>query len=99
VRAGGAGGVLGGDRGTIRCEVEKSGAVVAATVSRPGEEPRRAPRIQPYKEEPVTFSNGDVRLAGMLLLPAGPGPHPALVFVHGSGQGTRGQYPAEADRF
>jgi pimeloyl-ACP methyl ester carboxylesterase len=90
---------LADDLRTIRFEVDRSGTVVAAIVSRPGERPRRAPRIQPYKEEPVTFSNGDVRLAGMLLLPAGPGPHPALVFVHGSGNGTRGQYPGEADRF
>jgi dienelactone hydrolase len=90
---------LADDLRTIRFEVEKSGAVVAAIVSRPGEEPRRAPRIQPYKEESVTFSSGDVRLAGMLLLPAGPGPHPALVFVHGSGPSTRSQYPDEADRF
>jgi dienelactone hydrolase len=89
---------LADDLRTIRFDVEQSGAVVAALVSRPGEEPRRASRIQPYKEEPVTFFNGDVRLAGLLLLPAGPGPHPALVVVHGSGPSTRPQNPAEADR-
>ncbi|HET6638957.1 MAG TPA: alpha/beta hydrolase [Gemmatimonadota bacterium] len=36
-------------------------------------------------EEEVRFRNGDVELAGTLLLPAGPGPHPAVVFLHGSG--------------
>lgn len=36
-------------------------------------------------EEDVRFRNGDVELAGSLLLPAGPGPHPAVVFLHGSG--------------
>ncbi len=36
-------------------------------------------------EEEVAFANGDVRLAGSLLLPSEPGPHPAVVFAHGSG--------------
>jgi pimeloyl-ACP methyl ester carboxylesterase len=90
---------LADDLRTIRFEVDESGAVVAAAIARPGEEPRRAPRVRLYEQEPVTFANGDVRLAGVLLLPPGPGPHPALVFVHGSGNGTRGQYPTEADWF
>ncbi len=47
----------------------------------------------------MTFANGDVRLAGLLTVPTGPGPHPALVFVHGSGPGTKGQSLIEADRF
>jgi dienelactone hydrolase len=87
------------DLRTIRFEVDESGAAVAALIARPGEEPRRAPRVRLYEQEPVTFANGDVRLAGVLLLPPGPGPHPALVFVHGSGPGTRGQSPSEADLF
>jgi pimeloyl-ACP methyl ester carboxylesterase len=87
------------DLRTIRFERDGNGSVIAAIVTAPGEEPRRAPRVRLYDQEPVTFSNGDVRLAGMLLLPPGPGPHPALVFVHGSGTGTRGQYPTEADLF
>jgi dipeptidyl aminopeptidase/acylaminoacyl peptidase len=37
------------------------------------------------REEDVRFRNGDVELAGTLLLPDGPGPHPAVVFLHGSG--------------
>ena len=37
------------------------------------------------REEEVAFSNGDVRLAGSLILPQGEGPHPAVVFLHGSG--------------
>ena len=36
-------------------------------------------------QEEVRFRNGEVELAGTLLLPAGPGPHPAVVFLHGSG--------------
>lgn len=37
------------------------------------------------QEENVRFQNGGVELAGTLILPPGPGPHPAVVFVHGSG--------------
>jgi pimeloyl-ACP methyl ester carboxylesterase len=37
------------------------------------------------KEEEVTFRNGEVTLAGTVLIPPGPGPHPAVVCTHGSG--------------
>jgi len=33
----------------------------------------------------VTFTNGDVRLAGALFEPEGKGPFPAVVLIHGSG--------------
>ncbi|HYO45985.1 MAG TPA: alpha/beta fold hydrolase [Gemmatimonadota bacterium] len=36
-------------------------------------------------EEEVRFRNGEVELAGTLVLPPGSGPHPAVVFLHGSG--------------
>ena len=39
-----------------------------------------------YREEQVTFANGEVLLAGSLLLPnAGKARYPAIVFLHGSG--------------
>ncbi|MFC2047615.1 alpha/beta hydrolase family protein [Chloroflexota bacterium] len=34
----------------------------------------------------VTFQNGDVNLAGNLWIPAGEGPFPAIVIVHGAGK-------------
>jgi hypothetical protein len=37
------------------------------------------------KEEEVSFRNGQVTLAGTVLIPTGPGPHPAIVCTHGSG--------------
>jgi pimeloyl-ACP methyl ester carboxylesterase len=37
------------------------------------------------REEEVKFANGDVTLAGTILIPAGTGPHPALVCTHGAG--------------
>jgi len=39
--------------------------------------------------ETITFQNGDVTLAGTLDLPAGKGPFPAIVTVHGSPPLTR----------
>lgn len=46
---------------------------------------RRAPLV----ERDVTIMNGAIRLTGTLVLPPGPGPHPALVMVPGSGPETR----------
>jgi len=50
----------------------------------------------PIRQEEVTFKNGDVTLAGTLLLPAAPPSskvkRPALVFVHGSGPVSREMY-------
>ena len=47
-----------------------------------------------FTEEEVGFRNGDVTLSGTLLLPLARGPHPAIVFLHGSGDEGR-----EASRF
>ena len=50
----------------------------------------------PIRQEEVTFKNGDVTLAGTLLLPAAPTSskvkRPALVFTHGSGAQSREMY-------
>lgn len=45
----------------------------------------------PYREEEVTFRNekAGITLAGTLTLPAGTGPHPAVVLVSGSGPQDR----------
>jgi dienelactone hydrolase len=40
-------------------------------------------------EEAVSFTNGDVTLAGTILVPEGKGPFPAVVCTHGSGPGDR----------
>ncbi len=39
--------------------------------------------------EEIIFRNGDVELAGRLWLPVGEGPHPAVVFIPGSGHSIR----------
>jgi dienelactone hydrolase len=46
-------------------------------------------RQHPYRAEPVAFDSEGARLAGTLLLPNKPGPHPAVVMIHGSGPSTR----------
>ncbi|MEO6383258.1 MAG: hypothetical protein ABIO30_02240, partial [Thermomonas sp.] len=48
-----------------------------------------ARKIAPHRVEEVTVRNGDVVLKGTLMLPDTPGPHPAIVFAHGSGDATR----------
>ena len=53
----------------------------------------------PKPGEQVRFQNGDVSLAGTLVLPRSRGPHPAIVFVHGSGRHTRDYYRTFADHF
>jgi pimeloyl-ACP methyl ester carboxylesterase len=42
-----------------------------------------------YAEHEVSFAAGDVTLSGTLIVPAGPGPHPAAVVVHGAAGGQR----------
>lgn len=73
----------------FRFERDGAGAVVALEYRRPGQAYRRARRVAPHTQETVTFRNGDVTLQGKLLRPAGPGPFPAVVLVHGSGAATR----------
>jgi uncharacterized protein len=52
----------------------------------------RATRVAVRQLE-VRFGSGAATLAGTLTLPAGPGPHPAVAFVHGSGLTTRAYLP------
>ena len=52
-----------------------------------------APRTsQPVTEEAIQFRNGEAPFAGALLLPSGPGPHPAIVLIHGSGRQSRDEW-------
>lgn len=43
----------------------------------------------PLVEREVAVENGDIHLAGTLVIPSGPGPHPAVVMETGSGPETR----------
>jgi pimeloyl-ACP methyl ester carboxylesterase len=45
----------------------------------------------PYHEEEVTFTHGEVTLAGTLTLPDDPQPHPAVILISGSGPQNRNE--------
>jgi len=96
---------LEGDRGAVVFEGEVSGENVTGGFT--GSEGkgrfalhRGALAPAPYARENVTFHNGGVTLCGTLLMPRTPGPHPAIVLVHGSQAQTRWGTPFfVADRF
>lgn len=67
---------------------DDAGAVTGLRWSDGGKE-SVARKIAPHTIEPVTVVNGDVVLKGTLTLPASAGPHPAIIFAHGSGASTR----------
>ena len=46
----------------------------------------------PIRQEEVVFHNGTAKLAGTLILPSSPSKHPAVVFLHGSGDVPRQSY-------
>ncbi|MGH2584368.1 MAG: alpha/beta hydrolase family protein, partial [Dehalococcoidia bacterium] len=46
------------------------------------------------RREEITFTSGELLLAGTLLLPSTEPPYPAIVFVHGSGPGRRESFGA-----
>jgi uncharacterized protein len=52
----------------------------------------RAPRV-PVRQFEVRFRSGTVSLSGTLTMPAGPEPHAAVAFVHGSGETSRSYLP------
>lgn len=45
----------------------------------------------------LTFTNGEVQLSGTLYVPAGEGPFPATVMMHGAGPDTREPYISDAE--
>ncbi len=53
----------------------------------------RGVRSDAYRAEEVAFQSDEERLAGRMLLPAGKGPHPAIVLIHGLGRFTRNMVP------
>jgi pimeloyl-ACP methyl ester carboxylesterase len=75
---------------TLRFERGADGRATALVWTDAGDDASRtAARVFPTRHETVEFRNGDVVLRGTLSLPEGPGPHPAVVMVHGSGAATR----------
>jgi len=51
------------------------------------------------EEESISFESDGARLSARLDLPAGPGPHPAIVLLHGSGSDAGTEYLYNGDFF
>jgi len=49
-------------------------------------------KMTDVRDDAITFQNGDVTLAGNLWIPAGDGPFPAIVLIHGAGKITSQDY-------
>lgn len=84
---------LAGDATTTLFEGDLAGDALAGELTEGGVkgsfELRRAEAPPPVTTRPATFDNGDVTLAGELLLPEREGRHPAIIFLHGSGDEGR----------
>jgi pimeloyl-ACP methyl ester carboxylesterase len=61
--------------------------------------PEVAERVELWREEQVSFDGPGATLSGSVYTPTAQGPHPALVFVHGSGPQIRLDNWPMADRF
>ncbi len=59
---------------------------VASTLPKRPQEPN--PPF-PYQAREVTYPNGGITLAGTLTVPSGPGPHPVVLLISGSGPQDR----------
>lgn len=81
----------------------KKGEVTGLILKEAGRPNQIAKKASLYREEEVTFQNGDILLAGKLLIPSTRGPHPAVILLHGSGpqdrNGERSEIRWVADHF
>ena len=61
----------------------ENGKVTGLLWNQEGSDGAKAARSRAYSEEEVVFQNGEVTLAGRLLVPSTAGPHPAVVVISG----------------
>ena len=73
---------------TLELTYDRVGAVLKLRFSERDRAAHVAERLATRDEE-LRFASGSVTLTGTVTLPTGPGPHPALVLVHGSNALTR----------
>ena len=84
-----------GDTTTTIFNGELRGRAIAGTFSENGRSgaffltPVTGASARPYVKRDVTFRDGAVQLSGTLFLPRASGLHPAIIFVHGSGDEGR----------
>lgn len=77
---------------------DSAGVGTSAALVRRGKTVQAA-RVHLYDQEELSFASDGVTIAGTLLRPSTPGPHPALVMIHGSGAVTRDALRPFADHF
>jgi hypothetical protein len=80
---------------TVRFVRDGRGKVTGVSLQPTGGQENFAKRV-PLAQQEVVFSDGQVRLAGTLMIPPTKGLHPAIILLHGSGPLTRysfGPYP------
>lgn len=87
------------DGHVLAVERDSGGAVIGVRLERPLEAAVAARKVRLYDEFDVSFANGNVVLAGSLVLPTGSGPHPAVVIVHGAEAAARDSYLLLASHF
>lgn len=90
-------------QGTAVFEGERTGDLIAGTFTQAGiagtftlsrgvdatEDLAQPEQPAPYREEEVSFANGNITLAGTLTIPPSGGPFPAVVMITGSGAQNR----------
>ncbi len=60
---------------------------------------QKVQRLESWTEEAVSIDGPGGKLSGTLMTPLGPGPHPAIVMIHGAAGGRRDYYRAYAEHF
>ncbi|NUP67317.1 MAG: prolyl oligopeptidase family serine peptidase [Nonomuraea sp.] len=65
--------------------------------AQPADELRPVAAVAPVRREEISVPAEGQRLEGTLRLPLTPGPHPAMVFVSGSGNGSRTEFTPQAE--
>jgi alpha-beta hydrolase superfamily lysophospholipase len=83
---------------TFRFDTDAAGKATRMVWQAQGQPALSAERIALRSEE-VTFKNGDVTLSGTIVLPAGKGPHAAVVLTQMSSPAPRSAYALQAYYF
>ena len=84
---------------TLSLERDAGGRVTGVKLESPGAGPRMASRVPGAAQRTAHIRGEAGRITGTLFLPAGPGPHPAVALVSGSGPAGRDEIVLRAREF
>ncbi len=95
--------VMPGGAGRVPFEGEISGDTISGTFQFGKQSVpfilKRSTKTLPYRQEEVSYQNGNITLAATLLLPDRKGKHPVIVFQHAARQQKRDVWRFYADQF